>query len=285
MAAGRNGRFGEWRGIGLCALFLCLVSFARPAAALGESASLTATESYLLAVRYENGEGVARDYAHAVQLYCDAANQNNAQAYFNLGWMYLNGRGVPRDDAIAVGWWQKAAAAGIRQAANLLARLSHTPPAAKLGCEPPPAPVHATWLTPPPHIVKLVDRIAASKGLDPRLVLAVIAAESAFDSRAVSRRNAMGLMQLMPETADRYGVRDPFEPEQNIRGGTTYLRWLLERFAGNLTLTLAAYNAGEGAVDHYGGVPPFAETIAYVDRIKQLYAAALTKSHPTAPRR
>jgi hypothetical protein len=269
------------RGLGLCALVLSLVSFARPAPA-SEPASLTATESYLLAVRYEHGEGVSRDYAHALQLYCDAANQDNAQAYFNLGWMYLNGHGVTRDDGIAVGWWQKAASAGIRQAVNLLGTLSHTPPAAKLGCEPPPSPVHATWQSPPPHIVVLVEKIAASKGLDPRLVLAVIAAESAFDTKAVSRRNAMGLMQLMPETADRYGVRDPFEPEQNIRGGTTYLRWLLQRFAGNLTLTLAAYNAGEGAVDYYGGVPPFAETIAYVDRIKRLYAAQ-TKPRPSLP--
>ena len=185
--------------------------------------------------------------------------------------------------AVAVGWWQKAAAAGITQAANLLRSLAHTEPAAKLGCEPPPSATHARWLTPPARIVGLVEKIAESKGLDPRLVLAVIAAESAFDANAVSPKNAMGLMQLMPATADRYGVRDPFEPEQNIRGGTTYLRWLLHRFDGDLTLTLAAYNAGEGAVDYYRGVPPFAETIEYVRRIKQLYAAAQTKSRPAAP--
>jgi len=257
------------RCLGLCAL-LCLIPLAQPA--LSEPLSLTPFESYGLAVRYEHGEGVARDYAHALELYCDAANRNYAQAYFNLGWMYANGRGVPRDDTIAVGWWQKAAAAGIIQAANLLRTLAHTAPADKLGCEPPP-PTHTTWQTPPREIVRLVEKMAARAGLDPRLVLAVIAAESAFDVNAVSPKKAMGLMQLMPETADRYGVRNPFEPEQNIRGGTTYLRWLLQRFSGDLTLTLAAYNAGEGAVDRYGGVPPFAETIEYVRRIKQLYAA------------
>lgn len=268
--------------LGLGALLLCLVPLARPALA-SEPASLSAIASFLLALRYEHGEGVAQDYTHARQLYCDAANQGDARAFFNLGWMYANGRGMPRDDAIAVGWWQKAAAAGITQAANLLGTLAHTPPAAKLGCEPPPPPVHVTWQAPPPRIVKLVEKIAESKGLDPRLVLAVIAAESAFDTKAVSPRNARGLMQLMPETADRYGVRDPFDSEQNIRGGTTYLRWLLRRFAGDLTLTLAAYNAGEKAVDYYGGVPPFAETIEYVRRIKQFYVAQ-TKSGPSSPK-
>ena len=118
----------------------------------------------------------------------------------------------------------------------------------------------------------LVKRLASRTGLDARLVMAVIAAESAFDDHAVSQRNAMGLMQLTPETAARFGVRDPFDPEQNIRGGTTYLRWLLERFSGNLTLALAAYNAGEKTVEYYGGVPPFAETVEYINRVRYFYA-------------
>ncbi len=262
----------------LCVLVLCLFSVARPALVRGEPVALSATASYLLAVRFENGEGVARDYARARQLYCDAADQGEARAFFNLGWMYANGRGVARDSAIAVGWWRKAAAAGIVQAVNLVASLGHTAPATDLGCER-PAPMQNARPTPSPRILRLVEKISESKGLDPRLVLAVIAAESAFDANAVSPRHAMGLMQLLPKTADRYGVRDPFDSEQNIRGGTTYLRWLLRRFAGDLTLTLAAYNAGEGAVDHYGGVPPFAETIEYVHRIKRLYATLAQSRH------
>src|ERR1700722_18886576 len=106
------------RAIGLCALALCLVPLARPAHAGNEPAAASGSESSRLALHYENGEGVAQDYARALQLYCDAANHDDAVAFFNLGWMYANGRGVPRDDGIAVGWWQKAAAAGVPQAAN-----------------------------------------------------------------------------------------------------------------------------------------------------------------------
>ncbi len=128
----------------------------------------------------------------------------------------------------------------------------------------------------------LVKRVASRNGLDARLVMAVIAAESAFDDHAVSQRNAMGLMQLTPETAARFGVRDPFDPEQNIRGGTTYLRWLLERFSGNLTLALAAYNAGEKTVEYYGGVPPFAETVEYINRVRY-FVRAMARSRRDCP--
>ena len=102
-------------------------------------------------------------------------------------------------------------------------------------------------------------------------VLAVIAAESAFQSDAVSPRNARGLMQLMPDTAQRFGVNDVFDAGENIRGGAKYLRWLLTYFEGDLSLTLAAYNAGEGAVTRYGGIPPFPETRAYVQKVRALY--------------
>jgi soluble lytic murein transglycosylase-like protein len=87
----------------------------------------------------------------------------------------------------------------------------------------------------------------------------------------VSPRNAQGLMQLMPETAARFGVQDSFDAEDNIRGGTIYLQWLLKQFDGDLDRALAAYNAGEGAVVAYGAVPPFAETIDYISRVKHFY--------------
>ena len=127
-----------------------------------------------------------------------------------------------------------------------------------------------TNLKPSAEILSLVARAVNGSETDPRLVLAVIAAESAFDRMAVSRKHAMGLMQLMPETQQRYGVSNPFDAGENIRAGTSYLTFLMKKF-GNLKLALAAYNAGEGPVLSYGAVPPFDETTGYVDRVLRLY--------------
>ncbi len=108
---------------------------------------------------------------------------------------------------------------------------------------------------------------AREHGVDEAVVRAIIHAESAFNPRALSRVGAQGLMQLMPATASRFGVSNAFDAAQNIRGGVRYLAWLLKRFNGNLTLAAAGYNAGEGAVDKYGGVPPYRETQRYVQRV------------------
>jgi soluble lytic murein transglycosylase-like protein len=128
---------------------------------------------------------------------------------------------------------------------------------------------------PPPaehvRLVRLVVREAARFRLDPRLVLAVMQTESSFDARARSSKNAQGLMQLIPDTARRFKVQDVNDPVQNMRGGMAYLRWLLDYFHGDVALALAGYNAGEGAVDRHRGVPPYRETIAYVQRIRALY--------------
>jgi hypothetical protein len=112
---------------------------------------------------------------------------------------------------------------------------------------------------------------AAAKGIDARLVQALMQAESGYNPRAVSRKGAIGLMQLMPGTARELAVRDAFDPEQNIRGGIAYLRQMLDLFDGRLDLALAAYNAGPGAVQRHRGVPPYAETRQYVDRVLGLY--------------
>jgi soluble lytic murein transglycosylase-like protein len=113
----------------------------------------------------------------------------------------------------------------------------------------------------------LIEENAAAHGLSPHLVRAVIQQESAFNPLARSHKGAMGLMQLMPGTAAELGVRDPYDPSENIRGGVTYLKGLLQKFAQNVELALAAYNAGPGAVEKYGAVPPYRETRDYVTRI------------------
>jgi soluble lytic murein transglycosylase-like protein len=119
---------------------------------------------------------------------------------------------------------------------------------------------------------ELIRKAAEKYEVDPDLVFSVVAAESNFNPRAVSHRNARGLMQLLPETARRFGVKDIFDPEQNINAGTRFLRDLLKQYRGDLALTLAAYNAGPGAVQRYGRVPPYNETIAYVRAIRKTYA-------------
>ncbi len=123
----------------------------------------------------------------------------------------------------------------------------------------------------PNPLKKLVTRVSQEQGIDPRLVHALVKVESDYDPRAVSRRGALGLMQLMPETARRLNVSDPFDPEENVRAGVRELARLIDRFAGDLPRALAAYNAGEGAVASYHGVPPYRETRGYVSRIMTLY--------------
>ncbi len=118
----------------------------------------------------------------------------------------------------------------------------------------------------------LIGLTALENQVQPALVKAVIAAESNFDPGAVSRKGARGLMQLMPETAQELGIEDPLHPTDNVRGGTRYLRSMLDRY-GDLTRALAAYNAGPTAVDRYGGVPPYPETRDYVDRVLTYYRA------------
>jgi hypothetical protein len=125
----------------------------------------------------------------------------------------------------------------------------------------------------PGNIQRLVKKTAERFQVDPKLVDAIIRVESEFNSRAVSPKGAMGLMQLIPATAQRFRVADPFDPKQNIRGGVTYLRYLLDRFSGSVPLSLAAYNAGENRVGRSGGVPAIPETLNYVRKVTSFYRA------------
>jgi soluble lytic murein transglycosylase-like protein len=130
----------------------------------------------------------------------------------------------------------------------------------------------------------IIEKYALEYGLDPSLIRSIIATESAFDPTAVSPKGARGLMQLMPETAKRLGVSNPFDPEQNIRGGVQHFRSLLDAFDNNLILSLAAYNAGENLVQRLGRVPAIKETHDYIHSITQRYGKKeLDAFTPRAP--
>ncbi len=130
----------------------------------------------------------------------------------------------------------------------------------------------------------IIEHAASAAALEPNLLRAVIVVESGFNVRARSKRGALGLMQLMPETAARFGISDSFDPRQNVGAGARYLKFLLERFGQNVSLALAAYNAGEEAVDRNGGqIPPYTETMAYVPRVLKIFKM-LDQSRPPLAR-
>jgi len=227
-----------------------------------------AGETYLeRAIQFENGRGVIKDQARAYRLYCLASLEGNSDAYYHLGWMKLHGRGVTADRRVAAGWFALGAAEGDRVSANNLKRLEGVAHTADPGC---PRIDSKTRIT-RPLIESLVRLQAPEYDLDPELVLAVIKAESNFNPRALSHKGAMGLMQLMPATAKRFGVADIKNPLHNLRGGMAYLQWLNDHFEGELPLILAAYNAGENAVKRYKGIPPYRETRNYVKIITRNY--------------
>jgi soluble lytic murein transglycosylase-like protein len=127
----------------------------------------------------------------------------------------------------------------------------------------------------PKELESAIHDAARAHGVDPRLVAAVARRESAFNAKAVSNKGACGIMQLMPATAQYLGVHNVFDPRENIFGGTRYLRTLLDTFNGDIDLTLAAYNAGPGAVARHRGIPPYRETKAYVAAVRATYEASL----------
>ena len=245
-----------------------------------------------LAEQYERAQGVRRDYSRARQLYCAAARLDYLPAQLRLAWMYANGLGAPQDKELAGAWLQVAASKDNLQARKFLVLLGDLVGNRQPRCTyesrydeyaiatiPSQDGKPGSFILPDlsaadptrQQIERWVRQLAPRYGLDANLVLAVIATESNFNPLARSGKNARGLMQLIPQTAARFGVRDVSNPVQNLHGGMAYMRWLLDRFDGDLGLALAGYNAGEGAVDEYMGIPPYPETRNYVRRVISRY--------------
>ncbi|MXS85051.1 lytic transglycosylase [Nitrosomonas sp. HPC101] len=281
--------YQKWQWIVLSFLALhAAVVFSSGSASQGKSGSAANNTEILVqqARQYEHGEGVPQDKEKAVELYCQAARLGSAEGQYALGWMYANGRGVERNDKIAASLFEMAAARGHAYAQKML-QLMSLPANQKIqlpdclnGNN------HARVNTAPgkyyidQSVSALVKKLAPQYEIDPGLVLAIISVESGFNIQAISPKNAQGLMQLIPETAERFQVKDIFDPEDNIKGGMAYLRWLLAFFKGDVSLVAAAYNAGEGAVEKYRGIPPYPETVKYVDKILSRYSKV---THPFQP--
>ena len=245
---------------------------ARIAQAFAEQARYLAAE----AVSYEHGEGVPRDQPYAARLYCESARLGDAQAMYSLGWMYANGRGIERNDAYANTLFAMASFAGDALGARMQGVTGNYTGAVPDCLHTPAAIVDPRWPVDAliarlsaerQAIARLLADLAPQYGIEPALALAIGLTESALNPQALSPKNAMGVMQLIPETALRFNISRPYDPEQNIRGGLSYLRWLLAYFEGDIAFVAAGYNAGEGAVDRYRGVPPYRETQGYVHRI------------------
>lgn len=228
--------------------------------------------------------------------YCEASRLGSIEAQYRLGMLYRFGKGVPSNQTYAAALFSQASSQGHAEALNMLDTIklsaSELPPCVT-GEVLPERPVVtepviagdtsgidrriAVLPNTKRWIIDLVDAIAAKHQIDPKLVLAIIAVESNFDAKARSPKDAMGLMQLIPDTADRFNIANAYDAAQNIKGGIRYLRWLLSYYQGNVAFAAAAYNSGEKTVDRYKGVPPYPETRNYVKRVLDLYRQ---QSHP-----
>lgn len=257
-----------------------LAGAAEPAEAGAETVPQAALIAQAQAL--EHGEGVAKDPRAAAALYCAAARAGDAEALFRLGWMYANGRGVAHDEAVASSLLGLAASEGHAHAQKMLAYFGPERDRLPECLQPTPAEPadDAVALDDDPFvalspaqrkIADLVERLAPRFAIDPRLALSVITVESNFEPTARSPKDARGVMQLIPDTAARFNVRNAWNVDDNVRGGLAYLRWLLAYYQGHVALAAAAYNAGEAAVDRYRGVPPYPETRDYVRRVLRLF--------------
>ncbi|MFM5127116.1 lytic transglycosylase domain-containing protein [Aeromonas veronii] len=219
----------------------------------------------------------------AIALYCVAASTGHPEGYFRIGRLLATGPASVRSAKMANSYLAMAMRLGNQQASRYYnPRVGNAPMGDQCGVgmrggqgsyfalPSTPFNVEAYLARQSPGKQKLATMLrhaAKRHQVDVRLVLAIAIAESNLESRAVSAKNAQGVMQLIPETQLRFGVTRPFDPAQNIKGGVSYLKWLDRRFDGDWVLISAAYNAGEKAVERYGGIPPYDETREYVKRV------------------
>jgi hypothetical protein len=225
----------------------------------------------------------------AADMYCKAARYGSAEAIYRLGMLYAFGRGVPENRDYAANLFGIASTHGHYEAQKMLETIeiktSATPPCVLDDVVPEKGLSGVTLVKETPEIdqyianlpknkrwvLRLVNTISKWYKVDEKLVLSIISVESNFENVATSNKEAQGLMQLIPDTAERFNVKNAYNASQNIKGGVAYLRWLLAYFKGDVALTVAAYNAGEGAVNKYKGIPPFAETRLYVKKVQARY--------------
>jgi soluble lytic murein transglycosylase-like protein len=274
-------------------LFLLLMTafFVAPARAESDIEAPRVTAALEQGRAAEFGIGIRKNPLLAIALYCDAGTMGSPEGFFRVGRVLATGKGDLRNPRLANAYLALAARLGSQQALkyydpnvdnailgdqcgvfadiadkqrfDLDGYLARQPPAKQK--------------------IALLIRIAARQfHVDERLALAIGLAESNLQTSAVSPRNAQGVMQLIPATQERFGVTSPFDPEQNIRGALAYLQWLQRRFAGDWRLIAAAYNAGEGAIDRHGGIPPYPETQQYVRRVLH-FAGFSAREKPAKP--
>lgn len=226
---------------------------------------------------FEERARVPEEELFAAAIYCEAARFGSAEGHYRAGLIFLRGTAGTRDPVSAKAFFYYAQELGHPEVGPLLKELGNIPIKQPACLSEPEAYRSLAALDFSRHLAQLpesrrkiasmITQLAPHYGVPPGLALAVAAVESNFNATAQSSRNARGIMQLIPATAERFGVRNVWNPEENIRGGLSYLKFLLNRFQGKQDLAVAAYNAGEGSVDKYGGIPPYYETQSYVFRV------------------
>ncbi|OAI06939.1 lytic transglycosylase [Methylomonas methanica] len=235
----------------------------------------------------ERGKGVGRNPWLAIRLYCDAATMGSPEGFMRIGRVLAISPGLPRKPELANAYLAMAASLGSEDALRYY-DARHGNAELQGDCDALTGTGYtesgeaafnmAAYLSKQPieqqRIARLIHKLAPKYQVDASFVLAIALAESNLNPVAVSPKNAQGVMQLIPATQERFGVRQPFDPERNIMGAMAYIRWLERRFAGDWRLVAAAYNAGEGAVDRHAGIPPYAETQQYVRRVMRFAGMA-----------
>lgn len=270
-------------------LFFCLLLVMSMAGGAAEVDSYIEAPRIVAALEQghaaERGSGMRKNPRLAIALYCDAATMGSPEGYFRVGRVLASMAKTQQQQQLANAYLALAIRLGSQEAlkyyrsnvANAVlgdecaagvgefAGTTYAEVFSGTGFD---IDAYLTRQSPEKQkIAKIIRQTARQYNIDARIVLAIAMAESNLNADAVSPKSAQGVMQLIPATQERFGVTRPFDPEQNIRGALAYLRWLHKRFAGDWQLVVAAYNAGEGSVDRYGGIPPYAETQQYVRRV------------------